>query len=295
MGPQRLAAQFSAMQRRRIFRLATGILAGTTAALLSVQIALADSMVVAPAHGQPSDPVTATYTYVSPTGAPCPANQLAINFWWDTQGFPIGTALVAVDTQKDCVAVLKFIPTNVKGANTSVAGHIVIAGPGTIGARAPYTIDPPPPPPTTPPPTTPPPTTPPATTPPATTAPATTPPATTPPATIRPPDPPPAATPSASPTATPCRSPAASVRPAGGADGGLMLALILSGALPVAAVFASSRSLWRRRDVAKALSALALAGLLVVTVSCGGSCGTPRAAEAPTPAALVQSTPTPGC
>jgi hypothetical protein len=165
---------------------------------LSAQIALADSMTLTPTHGQPSDPVTATYTYSNPTGA-CPANQLAISFWWDSVNYPISSALVNYDINKNCVAMLNFSPSGIKGALIGVGAHIVLAGPnGTLGARAAYTIDPPPPPPSptpTPPPTSPPPTTPPPTTPPPTTPPPTTPPPTTPPPTTPPPTTPPPTTP----------------------------------------------------------------------------------------------------
>src|SRR5260370_1088159 len=136
------------MQRRRVLRWALSFLAAGVGLSFGTQLAFADSLTLSPMHGQPTDPVTATYVYVDPTGAPCPVGQLAIDFWWDTQNYPIQSVLLTVDANKDCVAILKFVPANVKGAPVKAGQHIVIGGPkGTIGARAPYTIDPPPPPP----------------------------------------------------------------------------------------------------------------------------------------------------
>ena len=133
------------MLRRPFLKLSLGFLGAILAAALSLEVVLADSMTLSPTHGQPSDPITATYIYVDPTGAACPVNQLSISFWWDTPNYPISSALVHYDANRNCVATLKFVPTSVKGAPTGVGRHVVLAGPsGTLGTSAPYTIDPPP-------------------------------------------------------------------------------------------------------------------------------------------------------
>jgi hypothetical protein len=279
------------MQRRRLLRLAFGILAGTTAALLSVQIALADSMILGPTHGQPTDPVTATYTYVNPTGGPCPAGQVTIDFWWDSLNNLIGSAVVNVDTQKNCVAVLKFVPAKVPGANTSVSVHLVVAGQKTASVRSQYTIDPPPPSPTpTPTPTpaaTPTPTPTPRPTPPTTTTPS--PPS---PATNATPTPPPVNSPPAVPSSSPeaCKAVAASTSQPGhgGLGGGLALTLVLAGALPISGMVV------RRRQSAKIAVLLAIAGIVVGAMSCGRAPNLDSAAS-PTPSVSVPAQPAAGC
>ena len=65
------------MQRRRLLQLVFGILAGSAAALLSVQVALADSLALMPNHGQPTDPITATFTSPLPPTHP-PRSVLAM-------------------------------------------------------------------------------------------------------------------------------------------------------------------------------------------------------------------------
>src|ERR1700693_1435585 len=106
------------------------------------QVVLAASMTLSPTPGPATGSVVATYTYVPPPTSGCPVLKLAINFWWDSPSFPIGSALVNVDANKNCVAVIKFVPTTVKGAPTNVGNHLVIAGPnGTVVTRAPYQID----------------------------------------------------------------------------------------------------------------------------------------------------------
>lgn len=250
-------------------RLAPALTLACMAVVFLAQVALADSMTLSPTHGQPTDSVLATYIYLPPPTSGCPVLKLAINFWWDSTSLPIGSALVNLDANKNCVAVIKFVPTTVKGALTNVGNHIVIAGPnGTVITRAPYTIDSPPPPPTTPPPTTPPPT--------------------------HRPTPPPTHAPSPIPTPIPTPSPrcttegpahgcvpvdctrlTAAFLPFGG-DGGVPPWMLLVLIVPAGAL------VFRHRRLA-ALSALAL--LLLVSTGCARLASTTT--PSPTPAASV--------
>ena len=256
---------------------------------LLAQVASADSMAVSPTHGQPADPITATYTYINPTGGPCPVGKLAINFWWDAQSVSVGSSLVTLDAKQNCVAVLPFSPSKVKGANLSPAQHVVIGGPGQIGARIPYTIDLPPPSPSPSPAASPTPTSTPTNAPSPVSRPSPTPPRAS-------PGPLPTPTPSCasgatspgcpSPSPTPCPAIPAGPR---GPGTGLAAALVLGAVVPIGGLFVSSLSLFRRRDLAKLVSMLALAGLLAASMSCGRVPAKLVAATTPTPSIAVQS------
>ncbi len=283
-------SQFTTMQRRRFLKLALSFLAAGSAALLTVQVALADSMTVTPTHGQPSAAVTATYVYLPSPLSGCPVGKLTINFWWDTQTVPIGNQLVALDAKQNCVAVLAFSPSKVKGANLGVGQHLVLAGPGTLSARVPFTIDPPPPPPSPSPSPSPLPLPSPSPTPSGTQTAAPSP-VSRPSPTAPPASPPPVPSPTPSPSPTPC--PAIPAGPHGPGSGSTA-ALVLGGVVPVGALLLSSWSLIRRRDLAKLVSMLALAGLLAASISCGRVPAKLVAATTPTPSIAVQS-PTPTC
>src|ERR1700682_2949968 len=240
------------MQRRRFLKLAFGILAASTVALLSVQIALADSLVVVPGNGQASAQAVATYTF-GITAANCPVGgKLSITFWWDSSKTPIGTVPLSIDANRNCTAMLAFVPAKVPGADVTPTKHSVLASPP--GAAAPltftYVIDPPPQPPSPMPTPTPSPT------------PTPTPPPPPPlPATNAPSNPPPVNSPPVSPSPSPeaCKAVAASIAQPGpgGLGGGLALLLVLAGALPI------SGMVIRRRHSAKIAVLLALAGLVV--------------------------------
>ena len=75
----------------------------------------------------------------------------------------------------------------------------------------------------------------------------------------------------------------------------MMLALVLFGSVPVIAVFLNSRYLFRRRELAKLACLLAVAGLLVASLSCGRPLPGVGSATNPTPTASAPVQPTPTC
>ena len=290
-------------RRDWVRRLMPALLLCCLIAVLWPRVALADSLVLAPTHGQPTAALTATYTYG--TGANCPVGKVSISFWWNSLNTPIGSVPVSIDSLKNCTAVLKFIPAQVKGAVTSPNKYSVLASPPAAPTppSATYVIDPPPPPPPSPSPTpsptpspspspSPSPTPSAAPPPPASTAPRPTPSVAPPPPPPPPPSPSPAAPASPSPalclvstTTTPPPSP-------GGQDFALVVGLVLAGAFPIGAVaFVVSPDSWRRDRRFARLAALLGLGAIVITIGCGRPVSRPTL---PTPVQAVQS-PTPGC
>src|ERR1700687_1103134 len=297
------------MQRRRLVKLVIGILAATTAALLSVQIALADTLVPSPAHGQPTDPATFTFAMPLPPTGGCSPNTL-ISFWWDSLNYGIGNVPLTNDpnNKQQCIAVLNnFVPAKSSPpVNTSVGAHIVQAGQKTPTARAQYTIDTPPPPPSPTPTPTPTPT--PSPTP--TSTPISTP-GTTPPTTTTPPTQPPTSAPTPiqrptpssgpsprcyvegisplcpSPSTPTCASPGTAMLPGTPSGGGvppLMLALMV---VPLGAMLLIAPGL-----KATGLTRTSVLLLLVVTASCAWP---PPKSVATSPNAVIGFEVTPDC
>ncbi|HLQ14724.1 MAG TPA: hypothetical protein VK256_02540 [Candidatus Eisenbacteria bacterium] len=93
MNRVRRPSQFTPMHRRRFLNPALGILAGATAALLSVQVALADTAAVnvTPSSGVATASISVDGSYVFTQGCPVGAAPFTVvfNFYWDNPNGPI--------------------------------------------------------------------------------------------------------------------------------------------------------------------------------------------------------------
>src|SRR5258708_576887 len=174
MNRLRRPSQFTPMHRRRFLKLALGLLAGSTAALLSVQIALADSASLSCRQDQEAAdvPITATLTYTSATGK-CRVG-MAIDFTWDSNKIDLTPAPTGgpggIPLNANCVATFAFTPAKAVPTDSSPLTYLISAnaiqtrtsGVSRYTILAPPSPTPPiPTPPATPPPPTPPPTQPP--------------------------------------------------------------------------------------------------------------------------------------
>ena len=285
------------MQRRRFLKLSLGAAVATLVVTLAMEMvmgaAILASLTVKPQSGQAAASFSADGQYY----VACKAGTTGplAYFYWDYPAYKTSlplqvrvpmTCFVAptgASYWEAAITVKQAPTTDNKPGTYFLEVDIWNNGQQVAAAQSQYIIDPPPQPPTTPPPTTPPTTTPPPTTPPATTPPVAAPPATTPPAIASP-----------SPSPTPC--PVASATPArpGGTDPGWIIALVLSGGLPIRTLFAMCRSLTRRRSVSRVVSGLVVVVLLGATAACGRSCSNPSANALPTPTVSL-GMPTPSC
>jgi hypothetical protein len=119
--------QFTAMQRRRILKLALSFSGVTFAAFLTTTTALADSigLSLTPGDGQAGAAVSATVTYASPTGG-CPVG-MAIIFSWGANNVALGSA--PLDTK--CQASVTFVPRDKTAgayAVTAMATQMQLSG-----------------------------------------------------------------------------------------------------------------------------------------------------------------------
>jgi len=296
-------------------RLVPALVIGCLAAVLSIDVVLADTaaVTVAPTSGLPTASLTVDGTYTWTNGCPPLAPiPLTFNFFWDNNpNAPIWGVTTSACTKNVTDTGLSK-PYTPPAALATVGSHTVAlnvldaSGKQVNSARAVYTITAPPPPPSptpTPspspsPPPPPPPT--PSTAPPPSPSTAPPPPPTAPrpsPSTAPPPSP----TPTSPATRPPSPSPAACVvsvatsRPTGllGGDVAAMIGVIVAGSLPLGAVafVLSPADLRRRRRLAQLAALVGLAVVLATMAGCGRPVARPGLA---TPIQAVSS-PSPAC
>ena len=139
-------SQCTAMQSRRLLRLALGALAAGIAAAGSAQVAFADSaiLILSASHGIATVSLTATYSYTSVTGQ-CPTS---VFFYWDK----INLTPNGVRAQ-GCIAQFTFKPASTNDANPRVTYQVcgqALSSQFPQLICKPYTIDGPLPPPRSP-------------------------------------------------------------------------------------------------------------------------------------------------